>query len=106
MHIIDLVKKMKKIEQIKEIITSHLDILRNKYYVKEIGIFGSFIRDDQNRESDVDILVKFSKPVGLIEFIKLEEYLKDLLDVKVDLVLRDGIKPALKSEILQQVVYV
>lgn len=97
---------MKKIEQIKEIITSHLDILKNKYYVKEIGIFGSFIREDQNNESDVDILVEFSKPVGLIEFIKLEEYLKGLLDIKVDLVPRDGIKPALKSEILQQVVYV
>ena len=103
---INLVEKMKKIDQIKEIITSHLDILKNKYYVKKIGFFGSYIRDDQNSESDIDILVEFSKPVGLIDFIKLEEYLKDLLSINVDLVPRDGIKPALKSEILQQVVYV
>jgi predicted nucleotidyltransferase len=101
-----MVEKMKKIEQIKELISLHLDTLKNKYYVKEIGIFGSYIREDQNTESDVDILVEFSKPVGLIDFIKLEEYLKDLLDINVDLVPRDGIKPALKSEILQQVVYV
>ena len=97
---------MKEIEQIKKMITSHKDILRNKFNVKEIGIFGSFIQGNQNKESDVDILVDFTKPVGLIEFIKLEEYLKDLLGIKVDLVLREGIKPALRSNILKQAVYV
>ncbi len=97
---------MKKIEQIKKILTSHKDILRNKYNVKEIGIFGSFIQGNQDKDSDVDILVDFSKPVGLIEFIKLEEYLKDLLGIKVDLVLKEGIKPALRSNILKQAVYV
>ena len=97
---------MNEIEQIKKIITSHKNLLRNKFNVKEIGIFGSFVRGDQDNESDVDILVEFTKPIGLIEFIRLEEYLKDLLGIKVDLVPRDGIKPALKSNILQQAVYV
>ncbi len=97
---------MKKIEQIKKILTSHKNILRNKYNVKEIGIFGSYVNGNYNKESDVDILVEFSNPVGLIKFIKLEEYLKDLLGIKVDLVLRDGIKPALRSNILKQAVYV
>ena len=97
---------MKKIEQIKKILTSQKDILKNKYNVKEIGIFGSYVNGNYNKESDVDILVEFSKPVGLIKFIKLEEYLKDLLGIKVDLVLRDGIKPALRSNILKQAVYV
>jgi predicted nucleotidyltransferase len=100
------VGKMKKIEQIKKILTSQKDILKNKYNVKEIGIFGSYVNGNYNKESDVDILVEFSKPVGLIKFIKLEEYLKDLLGIKVDLVLRDGIKPALRSNILKQAVYV
>jgi predicted nucleotidyltransferase len=100
------VGKMKKIEQIKKILTSQKDILKNKYNVKEIGIFGSYVNGNYNMESDVDILVEFSKPVGLIKFIKLEEYLKDLLGIKVDLVLRDGIKPALRSNILKQAVYV
>ena len=97
---------MKKIEQIKKILTSQKDILKNKYYVKEIGIFGSYVNGNFNKESDVDILVEFSKPVGLIKFIELEEYLKDLLSIKVDLVLRDGIKPALRNNILKQAVYV
>jgi len=97
---------MKKIEQIKKILTSQKDILKNRYNVKEIGIFGSYVNGNYNKESDVDILVEFSKPVGLIKFIKLEEYLKDLLGIKVDLVLRDGIKPALRSNILKQAVYV
>ena len=97
---------MKKIEQIKKMITSHKDILKTKFNVKEIGIFGSYVNGNFNKESDVDILVEFTKPVGLIEFIKLEEYLQDLLGIKVDLVLRDGIKPALRSNILKQAVYV
>ena len=97
---------MKKIEHIKKILTSQKDILKNKYYVKEIGIFGSYVNGNFNKESDVDILVEFSKPVGLIKFIKLEEYLKDLIGIKVDLVLREGIKPALRSNILKQAVYV
>ena len=97
---------MKKIEQIKKILISQKDILKNKYNVKEIGIFGSYVNGNYNKESDVDILVEFSKPVGLIKFIKLEEYLKDLIGIKVDLVLRDGIKPALRSNILKQAVYV
>ena len=97
---------MKKIEQIKKILTSQKDILKNKYDVKEIGIFGSYVNGNYNEESDIDILVEFSKPIGLIKFIKLEEYLKDMLGIKVDLVLRDGIKPALKSNILKQAVYV
>ena len=97
---------MKKVEQIKKILTSQKDVLKNKYNVKEIGIFGSYVNGNYNKESDVDILVEFSKPIGLIKFIKLEEYLKDLLGIKVDLVLRDGIKPALRSNILKQAVYV
>ena len=97
---------MKKIDQIKNILTSQKEILKNKYHVKEIGIFGSYVNGNYNKESDVDILVEFSKPIGLIKFIKLEEYLKDLLGIKVDLVLRDGIKPALRSNILKQAVYV
>jgi predicted nucleotidyltransferase len=100
------VGQMKKFEQIKKILISQKEILKNKYDVKKIGIFGSYVNGNYNEESDVDILVEFSKPIGLIKFIKLEEYLKDLLGIKVDLVLQDGIKPALRCNILKQAVYV
>lgn len=98
--------KMKELEEIKKIIASHMDNLRNEYHVHEIGIFGSYIRGEQRTVSDIDILVEFYQPVGLIEFIALEEYLNEILNTKVDLVLKDGIKPLLRDNILNEVVYV
>ena len=97
---------MNTIDRIKGIIASHMDVLTDKYHVSEIGVFGSYIRGEQNTESDIDVLVAFSQPVGLIEFIGLEEYLGGILDAKVDLVLKEGIKPMLRENILHEVVYV
>lgn len=97
---------MKTIKEIKDIISFNLKTLTDKYHVKNIGIFGSYVHGVANENSDVDIIVEFSKPVGLIEFIQLEEYLHELLDVKVDLVLKEGIKPALRNFIIPEVVYV
>ena len=98
--------EMNNIDELKRIIASHMDTLRNEYHVNEIGIFGSYIRGEQKAGSDIDILVDFSQPVGLFAFIGLEEYLHDILNAKVDLVLKDGIKPLLKENILHEVVYV
>jgi hypothetical protein len=54
--------------------------------VKDIGIFGSYVRSEQKRNSDVDLLVEFSEPVGLFEYMALEKFLSGLLGIKVDLV--------------------
>jgi len=93
---------MKEIEEIKEIISTHRNTLTERYHVKAIGVFGSYVRGEHTRESDIDILVEFTQPVGLFEFAGLEEYLNDLLGLKVDLVLKEGIKPALKDYILSE----
>lgn len=95
---------MKEIEEVEEIVSAHMDVLIEKYSVKTIGIFGSCIRGEQGKGSDIDILVEFTQPVGLITFIGLEEYLSDLLRLKVDLILKEGIKPRLKEYILREVV--
>ena len=97
---------MKTIEEIKETISSHKQILEDEFHVKNIGIFGSYLREEPSHDSDVDILVEFTKPVGLFDFVRLEGYLQDLLGIKVDLVPKDGIKPSLRKCIAHEVVYV
>lgn len=97
---------MQTIEKLKATLASHKDELKRKYKVKEIGIFGSYVRHEQNKKSDVDVLVTFTETIDLFQFVELENYLSDLLGVKVDLVMKDGIKPRLKERILHEAVYV
>jgi len=76
------------LDEIKGILKKHKDELKEKYRVKEIGIFGSYLRGEAKKESDLDILVEFEPDarISLLDFIELENYLSDLLEVKVDLV--------------------
>lgn len=83
-----------------------MPLLKEKYHVKKIGIFGSFVRGDQNKRSDVDILVEFKSPIGFFEFIRLENFLSHILHRKVDLVSKKAVKPAVKKEIFKEVQYV
>ena len=77
----------------------------SKYHLKSIGIFGSFTRDDFEDDSDIDILVEFDQPV-VIEFIDLANEIEELLNMKVDLVSRNGIKPKYLKEIQKDLHYV
>ncbi len=95
-----------KQEKIREKIHEQLPLLRAKYHVKKIGIFGSFIRGEQTKGSDLDVLVEFDVPVGFFEFIRLENFLSHTLRKKVDLVSKRAIKPAVKKEIFKEVQYV
>ncbi|MDQ0298438.1 putative nucleotidyltransferase [Salibacterium salarium] len=79
-------------------------VLQEKYHVSKIGYFGSYAREEQTKESDIDILVEFSKPIGL-EFISLKEYLEQELNLKVDLVTVKALKPQLKEAVLKEVIY-
>ncbi|MGG7660837.1 nucleotidyltransferase family protein [Dyadobacter sp. BHUBP1] len=76
-----------------------------KYHVSSIGLFGSVVRDDFSTNSDVDIIVDFSEPVG-IEFIDLANLIEDRIGKPVDLVSKNGIKPRYYSEIAPEIVYV
>ena len=79
--------------------------LSEKYHVSSIGLFGSIVRTDFKPESDIDIMVDFSRPIG-IEFIDLAEELEKLLDRKVDLVSRAGIRPQYYRAIEPDILYV
>jgi hypothetical protein len=95
------------IKEIEQVIKEHKNELIKRYRVKEIGIFGSYIRVEHKQESDLDILVEFEDDarIGLLEFINLENYLSELLGVKVDLVEKSALKPRIGKHILKEVVY-
>ncbi len=79
--------------------------LAEKYHVNSIGLFGSIVRADFKPESDIDIMVDFSQPIG-IEFIDLADDLEKLLDRKVDLVSKAGIRPQYYKAIESDIRYV
>ncbi|PIP48377.1 MAG: nucleotidyltransferase [Chloroflexi bacterium CG23_combo_of_CG06-09_8_20_14_all_45_10] len=96
---------MKTLDEIKSILALHKEELRQRYKVKELGIFGSYVRGDQRKRSDIDILVEFVEPVGLFEFMDLEEHLASLIGIKVDLVSKKALKPRIGKYIFREVVY-
>ena len=95
---------MKTFEDIKKILEQQKEFLKNKYKIKEIGIFGSFVRGDITEDSDVDILVEFEEVPSLFKFIKIENYLSNILGIKVDLVEKKSLKPRIGEHILKEVV--
>ena len=99
---------MKTLGEIKGALAKQKDDLRQKYKVREIGIFGSYVRGEQKKRSDVDVLVEFeeSADLSLLDFIRLENYLGKVLGVKVDLVEKHMLKPRIGKHILEEVVNV
>ena len=97
---------MPEISKLKEKIENELDYIQNKYKVKEIGIFGSHVRGDAAQESDLDILVTVDLSIDLLAFIELEHYLSEKLGIKVDLVMKDTLKPYIGKQILKEVIYI
>jgi len=97
---------MKTLEEIRNVLLRHKEQLRKEYGVKEIGIFGSYTRGEQDKSSDLDILIEFEKPIGFVKFLKLENSLSALLGIKVELVTKKALKPYIGQRILQEVIYV
>ena len=99
-------KAVTSILEARAILKEHKDEVVGKYHVSEIGIFGSFVRGEQKKRSDIDILVEYDEVPDLFEFINLERYLQRLLREKIDLVRKEAIRPELKDRILREVVYI
>ena len=97
---------MKTLEEIKNVLDSHRQELKDKYKVKNIGIFGSYVRGEHRAKSDLDVLVEYDNPVSLLQIVALENHLTALLGVKVDLVPRRNIRKELKESILKEMVLV
>jgi len=79
-------------------------MLAEQYNVATLEIFGSYVRHEQRKNSDLDILVTFKKAPSLLKFVRLENHLSDVLGIKVDLVMKDSLKPAIGKNILREAV--
>ena len=90
-------------EEITRILAAHRKELE-ALGVRSLALFGSVVRGEAKPDSDVDILVEFSKPVGLFEFIRLKHRLEEILGRSVDLVTRAALKPQLRNRILEECV--
>jgi uncharacterized protein len=80
--------------------------LNRDFGVSKIGIFGSYARNAQGKDSDIDVLVEFDRPVNLFEFSRLKSYLTDQLGIRVDLVTPGALKPLIKDQILRSTAFI
>lgn len=85
---------------------THQTEFRGQYHVKSLSLFGSVARDEAGPDSDVDLLVEFSQPVGLFQFIGLQQRLESLLGCKVDLGTLRSLKSRIKDHVLQEAIRV
>ncbi|MEW6573476.1 MAG: nucleotidyltransferase family protein [Bacillota bacterium] len=99
-------KKSLTLEELLAILRENLPELRERYKVRTLGVFGSYVRGEQGKRSDLDVLVEFDDKsnLTLFKFIEMEHYLSDLIGVKVDLVEKSGLKSRIGQRILQEVV--
>lgn len=97
---------MKSLADTQKLLEEHKPVLMQKFHVKTLGIFGSYVRGEQTPRSDIDVLVEFFKPVSFFTFLEFEEHLSQLLGTKVDLVTKKALKPAIGEAILKQVQYI
>jgi uncharacterized protein len=94
------------LEELKIIINGKKLELAEIFSVSNIFIFGSYAKEMQTPESDIDILVETSKPISLFKFVNLKQYFENLLGKKIDLGTPNGLKPLVKNSILKEAVKV
>lgn len=103
-----MIRVMKTLEEIKIQLEELKPILRKRFQVETIGVFGSYSRGEQKNKSDVDILVTFVEPndIDLVDFIEIKQFLTRKLRIKVDLVKKSALKPIIRDKILEETIYI
>jgi len=101
-----IIRSMKTLAEIQQILRDQKLHLIEKYGITVVGVFGSYVRNEQRQDSDLDILVELERPpkISLIGLVELEYYLSDLLDTKVDIAIRTNLKKRIGQRILSEVV--
>jgi len=94
----------RQIERLVKILRQRMPELKERYNVASLGLFGSYVRQAQRKKSDLDLLVEFQEPPSLLTYLRLEHDLSDLLGVKVDLVMKDALRPTIARRILSELV--
>ncbi|VUT24181.1 MAG: Nucleotidyltransferase domain protein [Candidatus Methanolliviera sp. GoM_asphalt] len=99
-------KKAKSIDEIVKILKLHNIEMRKKFKIKEIGVFGSYVRGEQTEKSDIDILVEFEDNYKTFDnYMELKFFLEVILNAKIDLVIKTTIRDEIKQNILSEVTY-
>ena len=94
----------RSLESLLKILRQQVPTLAERYSVETLEVFGSYVRAEQKKGSDLDLLVTFKEVPSLLTFIAIENYLSDLLGVKVDLVMKDSLKPKIGKNILREAI--
>ena len=97
---------MKDFDEIRKILRKNEDIIARDFKAEIVGIFGSYARGEQRKESDVDIVVRFKEGASLLDLVGLADFLEEKLGIKVDVVSERAIRPELKDHILKELVSV
>lgn len=92
----------RSLEEIRQILKQSMPEIADRYKVKSLGIFGSYVRGEAKKSSDLDILVEFNQAPSLLEFIRMEDDLSEKLGIKVDLVMKKALKPRIGRRILEE----
>jgi predicted nucleotidyltransferase len=95
---------MHTVEALQKVLHRQLPALAARYRVASLGLFGSYVHGTERVDSDLDVLVTFDEMPSLLRLIELENYLSDQLGVKVDLVVRESLKPHIGKRVLREVV--
>jgi len=97
---------MQMLPEIISQLRQNLPEITQRFQVRSLLLFGSYVQGRQKKKSDLDILVEFFEPPSFFEFLALERYLSDLLGVKVDLVMKEALKPAIGNHVLREAIAV
>ncbi len=96
--------RSRSLEEIRQVLRQSMPEIKDRYKVKSLGIFGSYVRGEAKKSSDLDILVEFNQAPSLLEFIRMEDDLSDKLGIKVDLVMKKALKSHIGQRVLEEVV--
>jgi predicted nucleotidyltransferase len=95
------------ITEAKKILEEQREVLRERFHVMDVGIFGSFTKGEETALSDIDILVTFEKGhKDFFNYMRMKNYLGELIGLEVDLVIKEAVKPRLREKIFHEVEYV
>lgn len=97
-------EKVYTVDEIRKILQNRKDYFEEKYFVEKFLLFGSYAKNQQTSDSDIDLLVSFSKPVDMFDFIDLQDYLAKLFNKKIDLGTLNSLKKFIKDKILKEAI--
>lgn len=89
---------------VRSLLRPHLPELTRRYHIKSLRLFGSYVREEQKKTSDIDLLIDFEQTPTLFELMDLEEELEEILHTEVDLVTEKSLRGEIGHRITREAV--